>query len=93
MSEEVGFVAVAPREGAGVLLPGAVPVSEATKELIDREVRQIVDNEQDQVRRLLSDNRDRLESLADALMEHETLDELDAYPAAGISREREPASA
>ena len=93
MSSKVGFLAVAPREGAGVLLPGADPVSEATKELIDQEVRQIVDNELDQVRRLLSDNRERLDSLVDALMEHETLDELDAYAAAGISREREPASA
>ena len=93
MSSKVGFLAVAPREGAGVLLPGADPVSEATKELIDQEVRQIVDNELDQVRRLLGDNRERLDSLVDALMEHETLDELDAYAAAGISREREPASA
>ncbi len=93
MSSKVGFLAVAPREGAGVLLPGAEPVSEATKELIDQEVRQIVDNELDQVRRLLSDNRERLDALVDALMEHETLDELDAYAAAGISREREPASA
>jgi cell division protease FtsH len=93
MSPKVGFLAVAPREAAGALLPGADPVSEATKELIDQEVRQIVDNELDQVRRLLSDNRERLDSLVDALMERETLDELDAYAAAGISREREPASA
>jgi cell division protease FtsH len=93
MSSKVGFLAVAPREAAGALLPGADPVSEATKELIDQEVRQIVDNELDQVRRLLTDNRERLDSLVDALMERETLDELDAYAAAGISREREPASA
>ncbi len=93
MSSKVGFLAVAPREAAGALLPGADPVSEATKELIDQEVRQIVDNELDQVRQLLGDNRERLDSLVEALMQHETLDELDAYAAAGISREREPASA
>ena len=68
MSSKVGFLAVAPREGAGALLPGADPVSEATKELIDQEVRQIVDNELDQVRQLLSDNRERLDSLVEALM-------------------------
>jgi len=93
MSEKVGFLAVAPREGQSPLLPGAEPVSEATKELIDSEVRGIVEDELDQVRQLLTDNRERLDALAEALLEHETLDELDAYAAAGIAREREPASA
>ncbi|MEA2453786.1 MAG: cell division protease FtsH [Thermoleophilaceae bacterium] len=93
MSQKVGFLAVAPRDGQGPLLPGAEPVSEATKELIDAEVRRIVDDELGQVRRLLTDNRERLDSLAEALLERETLDELDAYAAAGIPREREPATA
>jgi cell division protease FtsH len=93
MSEKVGFLAVAPREGQGALLPGAEPVSEATKELIDAEVRGIVDGDLDHVRRLLADNRERLDALAEALLEHETLDELDAYAAAGIPRQREPAPA
>jgi cell division protease FtsH len=93
MSEKVGFLAVAPRDGAGPLLPGAEPVSEATKELIDDEVRRIVDGELDEVRRLLIENRERLDALAEALLEQETLDELDAYAAAGIPRQREPASA
>jgi cell division protease FtsH len=93
MSPKVGFLAVAPRDGQGPLLPGAEPVSEATKELIDGEVRRIVDDELDRVRQLLSENRERLDALAEALLEHETLDELDAYAAAGIPREREPASA
>jgi cell division protease FtsH len=61
--------------------------------MIDAEVRRIVEEELDHVRRLLTDNRERLDALADALLEHETLDELDAYAAAGIAREREPASA
>src|ERR671919_1068571 len=93
MSEKVGFLAVAPREGQSPLLPGAEPVSEATKELIDAEVRRIVEDELDNVRQLLTDNRERLDALAEALLERETLDELDAYAAAGIAREREPASA
>jgi cell division protease FtsH len=93
MSEKVGFLAVAPREGQSPLLPGAEPVSEATKELIDAEVRRIVEDELDHVRQLLTENRERLDTLAEALLEHETLDELDAYAAAGIPREREPASA
>jgi cell division protease FtsH len=41
---------------------------------------------------LLLDNREHLESLVEALLENETLDEVDAYAAAGIPREREPAT-
>jgi cell division protease FtsH len=92
MSEKVGFLAVSPRDGQGPLLPGVDPVSEATKELIDGEVRRIVDEELEHVRQLLTDNREHLDALADALLENETLDELDAYAAAGIPREREPAA-
>jgi cell division protease FtsH len=92
MSSKVGFLAVAPRDGVSPLLPGAEPVSEATKELIDAEVRRIVDDELDNVRQLLLDNREHLESLVEALLENETLDEVDAYAAAGIPREREPAT-
>ena len=93
MSEKVGFLAVAPREGQGLLLPGAEPVSEATKELIDAEVRRIVDEELDHVRHVIAENRERLDALAETLLERETLDELDAYAAAGIPRQPEPASA
>ena len=66
-------------------------MSQATQELIDREVRRIVDEEQDATERLLATNRDRLDTLADALLERETLDEADAYAVAGI--EREPVAA
>ena len=34
----------------------------------------------------LRKNRGRLDSLAEALLEHETLDEGDAYAAAGVNR-------
>jgi cell division protease FtsH len=86
MSEKVGFLTVAPQDGQSPLLPGAEPVSEATQELIDAEVRRIVDEEQGATEQLLADNRDRLDSLAEALLERETLDEADAYAAAGIER-------
>jgi cell division protease FtsH len=35
---------------------------------------------------LLKENRARLDGLAEALLEHETLDEDDAYAAAGVER-------
>ena len=86
MSEKVGFLTVAPQDGQSPLLPGADPVSEATQELIDAEVRRIVDDEMEATGQLLADNRDKLDSLAEALLERETLDEADAYAAAGIER-------
>jgi cell division protease FtsH len=92
MSQKVGFLTVAPQDGQSMLLPGAEPVSEATQELIDAEVRRIVDEEQDATERLLAGNRERLDSLAEALLERETLDEADAYAAAGIERHATAAS-
>jgi cell division protease FtsH len=86
MSEKVGFLTVAPQDGQSPLLPGSEPVSEATQELIDAEVRRIVDEEMEATEQLLADNRERLDALADALLERETLDEADAYAVAGIER-------
>ena len=93
MSEKVGFLTVAPQSGQNFLMPGADQVSEATQELVDQEVRRIVDDEHEATRRLLYEHRERLDALAEALLERETLDELDAYAVAGIDRAREPASA
>ena len=93
MSDKVGFVTVAPQQGQSPLLPGAEPVSQATQELVDAEVRRIVDEELDATRELVAENRERLDRLVEALLEHETLDEVDAYAAAGIDRAAAPASA
>ncbi|HZI91720.1 MAG TPA: ATP-dependent zinc metalloprotease FtsH [Thermoleophilaceae bacterium] len=91
MSEAIGFVAVQPADGAGPLLPGADQISESTQELVDREVRRIVEEGLAEVRELLARERPRLDSLAAALLERETLDEADAYAAAGIDRAAAPA--
>jgi cell division protease FtsH len=93
MSDKVGFVTVAPQQGQSPLLPGAEPVSQATQELVDAEVRRIVDEELDATRELVAEHRERLDRLVEALLEHETLDEVDAYAAAGIDRAVAPASA
>jgi cell division protease FtsH len=86
MSEAVGLVSVLPRpeDEQSALFPGAGPASEATRELIDREVRRIVDECYVKAVARLRENRDRLESLSQALLERETLDEVDAYRAAGF---------
>jgi cell division protease FtsH len=93
MSEKVGFLTVAPQNGRSPLLPGAEPVSEATQELIDSEVRRIVDEEHETTTRVVSINRERLDHLAEALLERETLDEVDAYAVAGIDRRGAPVPA
>jgi len=84
MSDSVGPLAVLPADGRGPLLPGASEVSPRTQELVDGEVRRIVDEAYGEVVTLLTDNRRRLDSLAEALLEHETLDEDAAYAAAGV---------
>ena len=86
MSEKVGPLAVLPVDGRGPLLPGVSEVSEHTQRLIDEEVRRIVEEAHQEVVALLRENRDKLDSLAEALLEHETLDENQAYAAAGVTR-------
>jgi cell division protease FtsH len=90
MSDTIGPVAVIPRDGYGPLLPGAAEVSPATQKLVDDEVRRVVEESHRQVVELLEQNRDKLDSLAKALLEHETLDEEDAYAAAGVERKAAP---
>ena len=87
MSEAVGPIAVLPAEENGPLLPGVAAPSETMQRLVDDEVRRLVDEAQEDVRRLLTDERDRLESLAEALLREETLDQDAAYEAAGLSAE------
>jgi cell division protease FtsH len=86
MSDAVGPVAVIPRDGSGPFLPGASEASPETQKLLDGEVRRIVGKAHEEVVTLLTENRARLDALAVALLEHETLDEDDAYAAAGVTR-------
>jgi cell division protease FtsH len=93
MSRVIGPIAVLPSEAQNMLLPGAASSSETTQRLVDEEVRRIVDEAHGAVSKLLSEHRDRLDSLAEALLAAETLDEDAAYAAAGVPREREAAPA
>jgi cell division protease FtsH len=89
MSEQIGLVSVLPQDGDQVF-PGADGTSEATRELIDREVRRIIEQCYDRAVDQLREHRDRLDTLAQALLERETLDEGAAYEAAGFERGRAP---
>jgi cell division protease FtsH len=90
MSDAVGPISVLPAEANGPLLPGAASASEPTQELVDREVRRIVDEAEHDVTMLITEHRANLDALAEALLECETLDEDDAYRAAGIPRDAAP---
>jgi cell division protease FtsH len=84
MSEEIGFVAVLPEDGEASALQGLTEVSERTRQRIDAEVERIVGEAHDESIRLLSEHRERLDSLAEALVREETLDQPQAYAAAGV---------
>jgi cell division protease FtsH len=86
MSGAIGPISVIPRDGSGPFVSGAAEVSPETRKLVDDEVRRIVAEAYDEVVILLTENRARLDGLATALLEHETLDEDDAYAAAGVTR-------
>jgi cell division protease FtsH len=78
MSKSIGMVSILSREGVG---DGASP---ETLDRFDDEVRGLVETAFEEVVTLLGDERERLEALADALLEHETLDQADAYEIAGL---------
>jgi cell division protease FtsH len=84
MSEEIGFVAVLPNDGEASALQGLTEVSERTRQRIDAEVKRIVGEAHDEAIRLLTQHRERLDSLAGALVREETLDQPQAYAAAGV---------
>jgi ATP-dependent Zn protease len=82
MSHEIGFLSVVPQDGDGY--PGYSEVSERTRQRIDDEMRRIVGEAHDEAIQLLADNRESLDSLAEALYKAETLAGPEAYAMAGL---------
>ncbi|WP_457963859.1 ATP-dependent zinc metalloprotease FtsH [Arthrobacter sp. D1-29] len=80
MSERIGPVQVLPEEGD----PRAAGVSEGMLDAVAEEVRALVEQCHQRARTLLQENRWRLDSLAQRLLEKETLDEPEIYEAAGL---------
>ena len=85
MSPAVGPVSVLPRPGQESPF-GGDGVAPATRELVDTEVRRLIDDCYARAVDTLRGNRERLDRLAHTLLDRETLDEDEAYAAAGISR-------
>src|SRR4051812_30215149 len=82
MSEAIGPMSVLPPESDDPFAQGAL--AESTRELIDTEARRIVEECYGHALDRLNEHRAQLEALARALLERETLDEIDAYAAAGF---------
>lgn len=91
MSEAIGHVSVLPDPRDVGILPSPNGASERTRELVDEEVRRITDSCYEKALDDLRANRNRLDDLADALLQRETLDEEEAYAVAGIARPEDPA--
>jgi cell division protease FtsH len=85
MSDEIGFVSVLPQDGDGWGTYGSSQVSERTRQRVDDEVKRVVEEAHDEAIRLLSENRGRLDGIAEALLREETLDQPQAYAAAGLA--------
>jgi cell division protease FtsH len=77
MSDELGTMVYGENEGE-VFLGRSITthknVSEATLQKVDAEIRRIIDTQYKLARKLLEDNRDKVEAMAKALLEWETLD-------------------
>ncbi|AOR31856.1 cell division protein FtsH [Streptomyces fodineus] len=85
MSEEVGRLSALPNDAQQAYGLAAAP---QTLDVIDTEMRRIVDECYEEACRKLRDHRGQLDALAQALMANETLEEADAYRIAGITRLR-----
>jgi cell division protease FtsH len=83
MSERVGRLSALPSDAQQAYGLAAAP---HTLDVIDDEMRRIVDECYEEACRKLRDHRGKLDALAHALLEHETLEEVDAYRIAGITR-------
>ncbi|MEV5611703.1 ATP-dependent zinc metalloprotease FtsH [Streptomyces sp. NPDC052225] len=83
MSEKVGRLSALPNDAQQAYGLSAAP---ETLDTIDGEMRRIVDECYEEACQKLRDNRDKLDALAAALLENETLEEADAYRIAGVTR-------
>jgi cell division protease FtsH len=82
MSERIGTLSVLPAEGD----PRMAGISDGLLDAVDEEVRRITDECYAEARRLLRENRAKLDAIVDQLLAHESLDEPEIDAAAGLAR-------
>ena len=94
----VGRWGMSPAIGPVTVLPGpgqensfqSDPASPATKQIVDEEVRRLIEECHVEAVRILGEHRPQLNALSAALLSAETLDEIEAYAAAGIDPVQAP---
>jgi len=77
MTDSLGPMVYAENEGEvflGRSVTKTTHVSEATMQKVDAEIRSIIDEQYGVVRRILEENRDKVEAMTAALLEWETID-------------------
>ena len=77
MSDELGPMVYGENEGEvflGRSITRTVNMSEDTMRKVDTEIRKIIDTQYGVARKLIEDNRDKVEAMAKALLELETID-------------------
>jgi cell division protease FtsH len=88
MSDKLGMVQLAPRQnpylGGSVGFGGEKPFSDETARLIDLEVQRIIDESHVEATRLLTQHRKALDALVRALLERETVDEMEILAVTGL---------
>ncbi|MGA2583125.1 MAG: ATP-dependent zinc metalloprotease FtsH [Tepidisphaeraceae bacterium] len=79
MSDRIGFVFYGDDDQRMNMfeMSGGHDYSEETARAIDEETKRLIDSLYDETRKILSNNRDKVEALAKALMTYETLDAVD----------------
>jgi cell division protease FtsH len=88
MSERIGRLSVLPVEGD----PRMAGVSDALLDAVDEEVRRITDECYADARRIVRENRGKLDAIVAQLLARESLDESQVYAAAGIEHPVAPSS-
>jgi cell division protease FtsH len=89
MSDLIGPVSVLPGPGRQDSIFSSDAPSQATQALVDGEVRRILESCFEEAVAVLTGQRRRLDPLAEALLAQETLDEVEAYIAAGLPQSAE----
>ena len=75
MGDEVGPINYSPDMGGDGYFGRFTPdYSQSTAEMIDREIKRLIDSAYVKVKDLIEANRDKLEAIAQALIKYETLD-------------------
>jgi cell division protease FtsH len=74
MSDSMGVMVYEDTQGDGYFGGPSKTISEATQQKVDAEIRSILDLQYAQARKLLEENRDKVELMTKTLLEWETID-------------------